>query len=103
MFMIVYLLWMKKDKLADTWPSFCKMERLAYSAVKPFLIMAFSGMMSLAAESWSFEVTTILAGLLGTVALDGHAVTLNIASFIHLSFPFAVGIATSIRVRSIMI
>ena len=75
------------------------MERLTYTAVKPFLVMAFSGMMSLAAESWSFEITTILAGLLGTVALDGHAVTLNIASFIHLSFPFAVGIATSIRVR----
>ena len=50
------------------------------------------------AEAWSFEVTTILAGLLGTVELDAHIITLTIATFIYLSFPFAIGIAASIRV-----
>ena len=85
--------------------------------------------MSFSAEAWSFEVTTILAGLLGTVALDAHIITLTIATFIFLrwgyhvneppcivlinhhwhlcfimlfSFPFAVGIAASIRVGQLI-
>lgn len=95
-FMLIYLLW-RRDRLADTWPSF-SLKKLSFSVVKPFLTLAFSGMFSFAAEAWSFEVTTILAGLLGTIALDGHTITLNIATFIYLSFPFAVGIATSIKV-----
>lgn len=57
-----------------------------------------TGAMSFSAEAWSFEVTTIMAGLLGTVALDAHIITLTIATFIFLSFPFAIGIAASIRV-----
>ena len=95
-FMMIYLFW-RRDSLADTWPSFT-LRKLSYKVVKPFLTLAFSGMFSLAAESWSFEVTTILAGLLGTIALDSHTITLNIVTFIYLSFPFAVGIATSIKV-----
>uniref|UniRef100_A0A7S3V5B3 Polysaccharide biosynthesis protein C-terminal domain-containing protein n=1 Tax=Chaetoceros debilis TaxID=122233 RepID=A0A7S3V5B3_9STRA len=99
-FMILYLLW-RKDSLADTWPSF-SLRKLSYNVVKPFLTLAFSGMFSFAAEAWSFEVTTILAGLLGTIALDSHTITLNIATFIYLSFPFAVGIATSIKVGQLI-
>ena len=58
--------------------------------------------MSITAEAWSFEITTILAGLLATVPLDAHTITLTIATFIFLSFPFAIGIAASIRVGQLI-
>jgi MATE family multidrug resistance protein len=35
-------------------------------------------------------------------ALDAHIITLSIATFIYLSFPFAIGIAASIRVGQLI-
>lgn len=90
-----------KRSLEDTWPRFSR-ENLRYSVLKPFWDLAISGALGFAAEAWSFEVTTILAGLLGTVALDAHIITLTISTFIYLSFPFAVGIAASIRVGQLI-
>ena len=78
------------------------MKDLQFRIIKPFLKLAISGALSFTCEAWSFEITTILAGLLGTIALDAHVITLSIATFIYLSFPFAVGIATSIRVGQLI-
>jgi MATE family multidrug resistance protein len=64
----------------------------------PFFKLAFSGALSMSAEIWSYEIATILAGLLGTVELNAHTITLTLATFIFYSFPFANGIAASIRV-----
>lgn len=94
--MIIYI-FIKRNELRDTLPVFSK-ENLSYAVMKPFWKLGFSGAASIAAEAWSFEITTILAGLLGTVALDAHIIVLTIATFIFLSFPFAIGIAASIRV-----
>jgi MATE family multidrug resistance protein len=49
-----------------------------------------------------FEITTILSGILGTVELDAHVISLNMAAFLFLSFPFAIGIAASIRVGQLI-
>lgn len=87
-----------KVQLKDTWPIFSKDHWMSLSQLRPFRKLAVSGALSIAAEAWSFEITTILAGLLGTVELDAHIITLSIATFIFLSFPFAIGIAASIRV-----
>jgi len=95
-----YIRW-RKPQLIDTFPSF-SLANLRFSTIKPFVRLAFSGAISFACEAWSFEITTILAGLLGTTALDAHVITLSIATFIYLSFPFAVGIATSIRVGQLI-
>ena len=84
-----------------TWPRLSK-ENLQYSVLKPFWKIAICGALSISAEAWSFEITTILAGLLGTTALDAHIITFSIATFIYLSFPFAVGIASSIRVGQLI-
>ena len=82
-----------------TWPIiFSKEHWMSRTQLRPFRKLAVSGALSIAAEAWSFEITTILAGLLGTVPLDAHIITLSIATFIFLSFPFAIGIAASIRV-----
>jgi MATE family multidrug resistance protein len=53
-------------------------------------------------SAWSFEITTILSGLISTVALDAHVIALNLAAFLFLSFPFAIGIAASIRVGQLI-
>ena len=90
-----------KRSFEDTWPRFSR-ENLRCSVLKPFWNLAISGALGFAAEAWSFEVTTILAGLLGTLALDAHIITLTFATFIYLSFPYAVRIAASIRVGQLI-
>ncbi len=97
---LLYML-LKKNSLKDTWPVFSRIN-MQYSVLKPYWKLAITGAISLSAEAWSFEITTILAGLLGTVALDAHMIVLSCSSFLYLSFPFAVGIATSIRVGQLI-
>jgi multidrug resistance protein, MATE family len=72
------------------------------SLLLPFWKLSLSGALSIAAEAWSFEITTILAGLLGTTELDAHNIALTMAHFLFLSFPFAVGTAASIRVGQLI-
>lgn len=100
---VIYLLVYKNryTTLAETWPTFC-WEQIVSHAFLPFWKLGLNGALSLTAEAWSFEITTILAGLLGTIELDAHMITLTIATFIYLSFPFAVGIATSIRIGQLV-
>jgi MATE family multidrug resistance protein len=99
--LILLYIYVKKNALRDTLPIFSR-ENLTQSVLKPFWKLAISGALSITAEAWSFEITTILAGLLGTVALDAHIITLTIATFLFLSFPFAIGIAASIRVGQLI-
>jgi MATE family multidrug resistance protein len=47
-------------------------------------------------EVWAFQLATLTAGKLGTVALGAHAIVLNLAS---LSFMFPLGISTAASVR----
>lgn len=96
----VYLLCSKK-RFESTWPKFSR-KNFHYANLKPFWTLAVSGALSITAEAWSFEITTILAGLLGVIALDAHIITLSVATFIFLSFPFAIGIAASIRVGQLI-
>jgi MATE family multidrug resistance protein len=92
---VAYCYWKKGTRLKDTWPSM-RQERLG--SFSRFFSLAIPGAVMLSLEAWAFEVSTILAGLLGTVTLDAHSITINIAGFLFLSCPFAIGIATSIRV-----
>lgn len=98
---IIYFYWTKSTSLAKTWPSI-SIKNLKRDSVQTFMKLAISSALSFTAEAWSFEITTILAGLLGTVSLDAHIITLSIATFIYLSFPFAIGVATSIRVGQLI-
>ena len=90
-----------KKSLKETWPVWSAISRegvMGWGGWK----LALSGALSLSAEAWSFEVTTIMVGLLGAVALDAHIITSTISTFIFLSFPFAIGIAASIRVGQLI-
>jgi MATE family multidrug resistance protein len=98
---VVYFYWKKSTLLSKTFPVF-SIRNLNREAVSTFLKIAINSALSLSAEAWSFEITTILAGLLGTVAVDAHIITMTIVGFLYLSFPFAVGIATSIRIGQLI-
>ena len=56
-----------------------------------FWKLAGPGAVMLLIEAWSFEITTLLAGYLGTVALDAHLTMLQLATLAFLSLPFAGG------------
>lgn len=101
--MIVAYLYLNKatEELQSTWPTTNK-SMFTRTTLRPFWKLSISGALSMTAEAWSFEITTILAGLLGTVEVNAHIITLTIATFIFLSFPFAVGIAASIRVGQLI-
>ena len=99
--LIVLYIYMKRRSLRETLPVYGR-ENLRRDVLRPFWKLAASGAASFSAEAWSFEVTTILAGLLGTVALDAHTITLTISTFLFLSFPFAIGLAASIRVGQLV-
>eukprot|EP00579_Thalassiosira_antarctica_P027090 CAMPEP_0202002586 /NCGR_PEP_ID=MMETSP0905-20130828/8379_1 /ASSEMBLY_ACC=CAM_ASM_000554 /TAXON_ID=420261 /ORGANISM="Thalassiosira antarctica, Strain CCMP982" /LENGTH=521 /DNA_ID=CAMNT_0048559519 /DNA_START=49 /DNA_END=1611 /DNA_ORIENTATION=+ len=100
-FLMVIYIYTQKNSLKETWPVFSR-KNFHYDVLKPFWKLATFGALGATANAWSFEVTSILAGLLGTIALDAHIITLSIDSFIFLSFPFAIGIATSIRVGQLI-
>jgi MATE family multidrug resistance protein len=100
-FMLIGYFLHKRSTLQSTWPVFST-ANMATESLRPFWKLSISGALSMTAEAWSFEITTILAGLLGTTELDAHIITLTIATFIFLSFPFAVGIAASIRVGQLV-
>ena len=64
--------------------------------------LAVPGAFMMAVEAWAFEVTTLLAGYLGTVPLDAHLAMLQLATLAFLSLPFAVAIAATIRVGNLL-
>ena len=99
--LIGFYMYSQKNKMKETWPTI-QSQNLRWHVIKPFIKLAISGALSISAEAWSFEITTILSGLLGTIELDAHVICLNMAAFLFLSFPFAIGIAASIRVGQLI-
>jgi MATE family multidrug resistance protein len=96
-FIVAYLFIQKSTfKSAGIWP-IVSIESMGIKKLRAFGRLAIPGALSMVAEAWSFEITTVLAGLMGTTELDAHVVTLSIATFIYMSFPFAIGLAASIR------
>lgn len=67
-----------------------------------FGALAGPGAFMMAVEAWAFEVTTLLAGYLGTVSLDAHLTMLQLATLAFLSLPFAVAVAATIRVGNLL-
>ena len=99
--LIAFYMLTQKNKMKETWPTL-QIENLRWNVIEPFIKLAISGALSISAEAWTFEVTTILSGLLGTIELDAHVICLNMATFLFLSFPFAIGIAASIRIGQLI-
>jgi MATE family multidrug resistance protein len=96
--LLVYLR-CSRARHSQTLPTWQDPEGVALGTrVSGFLKLGAPGALMLGLEAWSFETTTLLAGYLGTVPLAAHMVLINTVGFTFLSFPFALGIASSIRV-----
>eukprot|EP00884_Botryococcus_braunii_P017297 jgi/Botrbrau1/4250/Bobra.0044s0045.1 len=52
----------------------------------------------LAAEGNSYDMTTTLAGILGTVEVDAHTALLTLCEFAYVTLPFGIATAATIRV-----
>ena len=96
---LAYMALRRRD-LAGTLPS----PRAALSCrelperARIFFRLGVPGALMMALEAWFFEMSTFEASFLGTRPFDAHIVLLNVCAFTFLSFPFAIGIAVSIRV-----
>jgi MATE family multidrug resistance protein len=64
--------------------------------------LSMSGMIMVFGEAFSFELTVVLAAMLGDVALSAHMVMLNICTFTFMCGPMAFGTAASIRVGNLL-
>merc|ERR1740139_1376938 len=75
-------------------PSCCSCDRTNFrERAMIFLKLALPGAAMFGFEAWTFELQTVLSGLLGTVSLDAHAIMLNIGALSWLAGPCAIGIA----------
>ena len=102
---IVYALgpWSSRDRASKTRPVRWLMPRHKLIKLsKGFCVLAGPGAIMMLIEAWSFEITTLLAGYLGTVALDAHLTMLQLATLAFLSLPFAVAIASTIRIGNLL-
>ena len=102
---IVYALgpWSSRDRASKTRPVRWLMPRRKLIKLsKGFCVLAGPGAIMMLIEAWSFEITTLLAGYLGTVALDAHLTMLQLATLAFLSLPFAVAIASTIRIGNLL-
>ncbi|KAK9795927.1 hypothetical protein WJX73_005380 [Symbiochloris irregularis] len=83
------------------------MFKLAWTAAQPrllwrFLQLGMPGAIMMSADASSFDVTTALAGMLSTVAVDAHTIMLTLCVFVFISFPFGVATASTIRVGNLL-
>ena len=76
-----YLAW-SRPRHAKTIPSWHDPEGVPLATrMGKFVHLGAPGALMLGLEAWSFEATTLLAGLLGTVPLAAHMVLINTVGF----------------------
>lgn len=73
--------------------------RLAFSAWGSLIHLAIPGLIMLEAEFLAFEILTLMASYLGTVALAAQSIGSTMASLTY-QIPFAIGIAASTRIAN---
>ena len=83
-------------------PQFLLPMRKLKGLLPGFWKLAGPGAVMMLIEAWSFEITTLLAGYLGTVELDAHLTVMQLATLSFLSLPFAVAIAATIRIGNLL-
>jgi len=104
MLTVVYLIYDVKCKgkgCEESWAELLR-EGLGRSSLISFLMLGLPGGVMLGLEATSFDISTALAGRLGTVAVDAHTVLLTMIAFSFMACPFGLGIAASIRVGSLL-
>ncbi|DBA92170.1 hypothetical protein WJX77_011744 [Trebouxia sp. C0004] len=72
------------------------------SVLARFLVLGLPGGVMMAADAASFDVTTVMASVLGESQVDAHALLLTCCVAIYMSFPFGMSTAATIRVGNLV-
>ena len=91
--LVVYLLITRQHE--PTWPKWRMADVL--SGWRPYLKLALPGTLMLCAEWWAFELTMLMAGGVGDVALGAHALLFQVVAFAFM-VPLGLGVAATVRV-----
>ncbi|DBB14879.1 TPA: hypothetical protein ACH3X3_004480 [Trebouxia sp. C0006] len=67
-----------------------------------FLALGLPGGVMMGVDAASFDVTTVMASVLGEAQVDAHSILLTFCVFIYMSFPFGVSTAATIRVGNLV-
>ncbi|KAL3156932.1 hypothetical protein ABBQ38_001194 [Trebouxia sp. C0009 RCD-2024] len=67
-----------------------------------FLVLGMPGGVMMAADAASFDVTTVMASVLGEAQVDAHALLLTCCVAIYMGFPFGMSTAATIRVGNLV-
>lgn len=100
--LIAYLALWPAERSRETRPKAILPGARLRECMRRFAALAGPGAAMMLIEAWSFEITTLLAGYLGVVALDAHLTMLQLATLAFLSLPFATAIASTIRVGNLL-
>ncbi|DBA68437.1 TPA: hypothetical protein ACH3X2_013734 [Trebouxia sp. C0005] len=72
------------------------------SVLARFLVLGLPGGVMMAADAASFDVTTVMASVLGESKVDAHALLLTCCVAIYMSFPFGMSTAATIRMGNLV-
>ncbi|SPN99076.1 probable uncharacterized membrane protein, predicted efflux pump [Cephalotrichum gorgonifer] len=75
--------------------------RSAFKNMGMFSHLAFMGIIHVGTEWWAFEVVALAAGRLGTIPLAAQSVIMTADQILN-TIPFGLGVATSVRVGSLL-
>uniref|UniRef100_A0A1I8HDB1 Multidrug and toxin extrusion protein n=1 Tax=Macrostomum lignano TaxID=282301 RepID=A0A1I8HDB1_9PLAT len=89
---LAYILWTRMYR--ETWDGW-KLESLYDWG--DFIKLSVPGIFLIALEEWSFEVATIVAGMLGAVQLAAQSIVFQLESISYM-IPFGMSVAVNIRV-----
>ncbi|SPC67320.1 uncharacterized protein UHOD_02957 [Ustilago sp. UG-2017b] len=84
----------------DAWDGFTT-AAFKWEGIKPVLYLGFTGMISLAAEWWAWEIVGLVTSQLGVVALAAQSVLL-VSSSVTYQLPFGASVATAVRVGNLL-
>ncbi|KAL3161013.1 hypothetical protein ABBQ38_009396 [Trebouxia sp. C0009 RCD-2024] len=86
--------------MASVWEAVCK--GVSPQVLSNFLVLGLPGGVMMAADACSFDVTTVMASILGQAQVDAHSILLTFCAFIYVSFPFGISTAATIRVGNLV-
>ncbi|BDA44364.1 probable multidrug and toxin extrusion protein 1 [Coccomyxa sp. Obi] len=77
-------------------------DAVAPASFAEFLRLALPGGLMMQIEGNSFDITNVLASLLGTVQVDAHNVMLTLCEFSYVALPFGIATAATIRTGNML-
>ncbi|KAJ2981873.1 hypothetical protein NQ176_g1755 [Zarea fungicola] len=74
---------------------------LALSNTRPFIKLAFLGVVQVGTEWWAFEIVALAAGRLGAIPLAAQSVIMTLDQITN-NIPFGMGVASSVRLGNLL-